>query len=55
MPRGAQARGAGKFSQKSEIFAEMIEQLFPNTPQIELNRRDPARPGWDAWGAEVED
>jgi N6-adenosine-specific RNA methylase IME4 len=44
----------GRHSEKPEIFAEMIEQYFPNLPKIELNRRGPPRPGWDAWGAEAE-
>jgi hypothetical protein len=34
---------------------KLIEQLYPTVPKIELNRRDPARLGWDAWGAEAED
>lgn len=41
-------------SEKPEIFLEMIESYFPNLPKIELNRRGPARPGWAAWGNEVE-
>ena len=41
-------------SAKPELFLEWIEQLWPNTPKIELNRRGPPRPGWDAWGAEAE-
>lgn len=40
-------------SAKPEQFLEMIEQYFPNVPKIELNRRGPPRPGWDAWGNEV--
>jgi N6-adenosine-specific RNA methylase IME4/ParB-like chromosome segregation protein Spo0J len=43
----------GKHSEKPEIFLEMIEQYYPNLPKIELNRRGPPRPGWDAWGFEV--
>lgn len=43
----------GAHSQKPEIFAEMIEDYFPNLPKIELNRRGPARLGWDAWGNEA--
>ena len=42
-------------SAKPEIFAEMIETYYPNLPKIELNRRGPARKGWDAWGNEAED
>lgn len=41
-------------SAKPEQFLELIEQYFPNLPKIELNRRGPPRPGWDAWGNEVE-
>ncbi|HZZ25596.1 MAG TPA: MT-A70 family methyltransferase [Roseiarcus sp.] len=47
-------RGAGRFSEKPAIFAEMIEAYFPNLPKIELNCRGKPRPGWDAWGAEAE-
>jgi N6-adenosine-specific RNA methylase IME4/DNA-binding CsgD family transcriptional regulator len=42
-------------SAKPEQFLELIEQYFPNIPKIELNRRGPARPGWDAWGNEVDE
>jgi N6-adenosine-specific RNA methylase IME4 len=31
----------------------MIESYFPSLPKIELHCRGAARPGWDAWGAEV--
>ena len=44
----------GEHSAKPEVFLEMIEQYFPTLPKIELNRRGPARPGWDAWGNESE-
>lgn len=44
----------GVHSAKPAVFAEWIEKLWPNTPKIELNRRGPARPGWDAWGNEAE-
>lgn len=43
----------GKHSAKPEAFLEMIEQYFPNLPKIELNRRGPARKGWQAWGNEA--
>jgi N6-adenosine-specific RNA methylase IME4 len=33
----------------------MIEQYYPTIPKIELNRRGPPRPGWDAWGNEVDE
>ena len=32
----------------------MIEKYYPNLPKIELNRRGLPRPGWEAWGNEVE-
>ena len=41
-------------STKPEIFYELIESYFPNTPKIELNARK-RRPGWDAWGLESPD
>jgi len=44
----------GKHSAKPEIFLEIIEGYFPTLPKIELNRRGPARSGWDAWGNEVQ-
>jgi N6-adenosine-specific RNA methylase IME4 len=31
----------------------MIERLYPNLPKMELFRRGPPRPGWDAWGNEA--
>jgi len=56
---GTQARSVftapvGRHSEKPEVFYEMIERHWPNTPKIELNRRGPPRPGWDAWGFEAE-
>ena len=45
----------GAHSEKPECVLEMIEAYFPNLPKIELNRRGPARPGWDAWGNEFEE
>lgn len=44
----------GEHSAKPDIFLTMIEAYFPTLPKIELNRRGPARPGWDAWGNEAE-
>lgn len=43
----------GEHSAKPERFAEIIETYFPTLPKIELNRRGPARDGWDAWGNEA--
>ena len=45
----------GHWVYEPAIFAEIIEDYFPNVPKIELNRSGKARPGWDAWGAEAED
>ena len=42
-------------SRKPEQSYQMIEQYFPNVPKIELNCRGKPRPGWDAWGNEVEE
>lgn len=45
----------GAHSEKPDCFLEMIEQYFPHLPKIELNRRGPARAGWDAWGLEADE
>ena len=42
----------GAHSAKPEVFLDLVEAYFPTLPKIELNRRGPARPGWDAWGNE---
>lgn len=44
---------AGEHSVKPEASLIMIEEYFPTLPKIELNRRGPARVGWDAWGNET--
>lgn len=53
-PSIIEAPWQGRHSAKPEIFAELIEQIFPNLPKIELNRRGEPRPGWDAWGNETQ-
>jgi len=42
----------GGHSVKPTVFHEIIEDLFPSLPKIELFARE-ARPGWDAWGNEA--
>lgn len=44
----------GRHSEKPELFHQLIEAYYPTMPKIELNRRGPPRPGWEAWGNEVE-
>jgi N6-adenosine-specific RNA methylase IME4 len=44
----------GAHSAKPEVFLRMIEEYYPTLLKIELNRRGPARPSWDAWGFEAE-
>jgi N6-adenosine-specific RNA methylase IME4 len=39
-------------SEKPEVFAAMIERLWPNTPKLEMFARK-RRDGWDVWGNEV--
>lgn len=51
-PASAIAAPVSAHSAKPEIFAEIIEDLFPSLPKIELFARS-ARDGWDAWGAEA--
>jgi N6-adenosine-specific RNA methylase IME4 len=43
----------GRHSEKPAIFAEMIEQMFPTVPKLEMFARAP-REGWDVWGNEVD-
>lgn len=43
----------GEHSSKPAAFAEMIEELFPHLPALELFARGP-RLGWDVWGNEAE-
>jgi N6-adenosine-specific RNA methylase IME4 len=44
----------GRHSEKPDFVFDMIERQFPHLPKIELNRRGAPRPGWAAWGNEVE-
>jgi N6-adenosine-specific RNA methylase IME4 len=44
----------GEHSGKPELSLQLIEEYFPTLPKIELNRRGPTRPGWDAWGNEAQ-
>lgn len=45
------AHATEQHSAKPLIFAEMIEQMFPNTALLEMFARSP-RAGWDVWGNE---
>ena len=42
----------GKHSAKPACFAEMIEEMFPNVPAVELFARG-QRLGWEVWGNEA--
>ena len=42
----------GRHSEKPAVFAEIIENMFPNVPKLEMFARS-ARPGWNAWGNEA--
>lgn len=42
----------GEHSAKPEWI--WVEEYYPSLPKLELNRRGPPRPGWRAWGNEVE-
>jgi N6-adenosine-specific RNA methylase IME4 len=44
--------GVGEHSAKPPAFAEMIEEMFPSLPALELFARGP-RLGWDVWGNEA--
>jgi N6-adenosine-specific RNA methylase IME4 len=43
----------GEHSAKPRCFVEMIDELFPTLPKIELNCRGQPWSGWDAWGNEA--
>jgi N6-adenosine-specific RNA methylase IME4 len=43
---------ATKHSKKPAWFAELIEELYPTLPRVELFARGNVRPGWDGWGNE---
>jgi len=43
----------GEPSEKPELFAEMIERLYPTVPKLEMFARKPRGDGWDCWGNEV--
>jgi N6-adenosine-specific RNA methylase IME4 len=42
----------GRHSEKPATFAEIIENLYPSVPKLEMFART-ARPGWDIWGNEA--
>jgi N6-adenosine-specific RNA methylase IME4 len=46
-------RRSNVHSAKPEFVAAEVDRIWPNLPKIELFRRGPPRPGWDAWGAET--
>lgn len=52
--RSNYSEAATEHSAKPDHFAQIIERQFPDLPKIELFRRGPPRPGWDAWGNEAE-
>ena len=43
----------GRHSEKPDLFAEMIERLYPHTVKLEMFARKP-RPGWHSWGNELD-
>jgi N6-adenosine-specific RNA methylase IME4 len=43
----------GRHSKKPEISFAAIERMYPDARKLEMFARE-ARPGWDAWGNEVE-
>jgi N6-adenosine-specific RNA methylase IME4 len=42
----------GEHSAKPEVFARIIEQMFPDVPKLEMFARS-RREGWDVWGNEA--
>ncbi len=48
-PKSVVRAPRGKHSAKPEVFAEMIERMFPGLPKVEMFARS-ARDGWTVWG-----
>lgn len=44
----------GRHSAKPKRFYDLIEQMYPHARRLELFARGKPRPGWTAWGNEVE-
>jgi N6-adenosine-specific RNA methylase IME4/ParB-like chromosome segregation protein Spo0J len=44
----------GRHSEKPVCFYELIERMYPAASKVELFARGRPRPGWAAWGNEVE-
>jgi len=42
----------GAHSERPDVFAAMVEKLYPTVPKIELNARR-VGPGWTVWGLEA--
>ncbi len=53
-PNSVQQSLRGEHSAKPEDVLELIERWYPTVPKLELHRRGKPRPGWWAWGNEVE-
>ncbi|MBU2533308.1 MAG: hypothetical protein KKB37_11245 [Alphaproteobacteria bacterium] len=53
-PNSVQQSLRGEHSAKPEDVLELIEHWYPTVPKLELHRRGKPRPGWWAWGNEVE-
>ena len=51
-PKSVITAEVGRHSQKPEVFAEMIEQMYPHVPKLEMFARR-EREGWTAWGNEA--
>lgn len=51
-PDSAIVAQVGTHSTKPDVFQEIIEDLYPTLPRLEMFSRR-ARTGWDAWGAEA--
>ena len=44
----------GRHSEKPTIVYERLEHLYPGRTKLELFARGTPRPGWNAWGNQVE-
>jgi N6-adenosine-specific RNA methylase IME4/ParB-like chromosome segregation protein Spo0J len=44
----------GRHSEKPKRFYELLEQMYPDAAKLELFARGKPRPGWTAWGNQLE-
>ena len=44
----------GRHSEKPQAMYQLLERMYPNASKLELFARGRPRPGWTAWGNQLE-